>query len=61
MLSNAAMSEPTLLRTERLPRARRPGPTVVRDFTEILERINRAGTTLRLVEQTLEVARVLEV
>jgi hypothetical protein len=55
------MSEPTLLRTERLPRARRPGPTVVRDLTEILARINRAGTTLRLVEQTLEVARFLEV
>jgi hypothetical protein len=37
------MSEPTLLRSERLPRPRRPGPT------------------LRLVEQTLEVARFLEV
>jgi hypothetical protein len=54
------MSEPTLLRTERRPRARRPGPTVVRDLTEIVARINRVGTTLRLVEQTLEVARVLE-
>jgi hypothetical protein len=61
MLSNAAMSGPTLLGTERLPRARRPGPSVVRDLTEILARIHRAGTTLRLVEQTLEVARFLEV
>ncbi len=34
-------------------------PLVVRDLTEILTRINRRGTTLLLVEQTLEVALAL--
>jgi branched-chain amino acid transport system ATP-binding protein len=34
-------------------------PLIVRDLTEILARINRAGTTLLLVEQTLEVALAL--
>jgi branched-chain amino acid transport system ATP-binding protein len=34
-------------------------PLVVRDLTEILARINRRGTTLLLVEQTLEVALAL--
>ena len=32
---------------------------IVRDLTEILARINRRGTTLLLVEQTLEVALAL--
>src|SRR3989442_10410366 len=34
-------------------------PLVVRDLTEILARINRRGTALLLVEQTLEVALAL--
>jgi branched-chain amino acid transport system ATP-binding protein len=34
-------------------------PLIVRDLTEILARINRRGTTLLLVEQTLEVALAL--
>src|SRR2546421_2174783 len=34
-------------------------PLIVRDLTDILARINRRGTTLLLVEQTLEVALAL--
>ena len=34
-------------------------PLIVRNLTEILARINRRGTTLLLVEQTLEVAMAL--
>ncbi len=34
-------------------------PMIVRNLTEILARINRRGTTLLLVEQTLEVAMAL--